>query len=182
MRTRLREPQSGMIVEVRNEAGEPDRQRGHIVEPGHLFEWYWLLHRSSSQLDQPGCLDDATGLFERAGRAGIDKEFGGIFDQISVDGALIADTKRIWPVTELIKAHAARFATTRQPGERDALCDAVEFLFAAYLLPDGGWRERLRRDMTCYDDTLPATTCYHILLGLLEARRALTDGRTSAAR
>jgi mannose-6-phosphate isomerase len=182
MRARLRDPQSGMITEFRNEVGEPDRHRGHIVEPGHHFEWCWLLHLCSSQLDQPACVDDATGLFERAYAFGIDKELGGVFDQASVDGVLIADTKRIWPVTELIKAHAARFKTTAQAVELAALRDAVEFLFTAYLLPDGGWRERLRRDLTCYDDTLPATTCYHILLGLLEARAALIDGLSSVAR
>jgi len=181
MRTRLREPRSGMITEFRNEAGEPDLQRGHIVEPGHLFEWCWLLHLSSSRLDQLACLDDATGLFERGYAAGTDKDFGGVFDQVSVDGELIADTKRIWPLTELVKAHAARFNATRQVNELAALCDAVEFLFTAYLLPDGGWRERLRRDLTCYDDTLPASTCYHLLLALLEARTALTDSLSNAA-
>ena len=181
MRTRLHEPQSGMIIEFRNEAGEPDHERGHIVEPGHLFEWCWLLHLASARLDQPACLQDADGLFERACASGIDKQFGGVFDQVSIDGKLIADTKRIWPVTELIKAHAARYKATRQTRELAALCDAVEFLFRAYLLPDGGWRERLRRDLTCYDDALPATTCYHILLGLREARDALADGISSAA-
>jgi mannose-6-phosphate isomerase len=182
MRTSLREPQSGMIIEFRNEVGEPDSERGHIVEPGHLFEWCWLLHQSGPQLGDATCLMDAAALFERGLAVGIDQEFGGVFDQVSIDGRLVADTKRIWPVTELVKACAARFNATRQARDLARLRDAVEFLFGAYLLPDGGWRERLRRDLACYDDTLPATTCYHLLLGLLEARAALTDGGRNAAR
>src|SRR6185369_8252154 len=107
------------------------------------------------------CLADAASLFERGFSVGIDPDFGGVFDQVAVDGNLLVDTKRIWPVTELIKAHAARCKATRQAAELTQLRGAVELLFTVYLLPDGGWRERLRRDLTCYDDTLPATTCYH---------------------
>src|SRR5262249_16020848 len=147
MRTHLREPQSGMIIEFRNEVGAPDSERGHIVEPGHLFEWCWLLHQAGSQLGDATCFMDAAALFERALAVGLDQELGGVFDQVSVDGTLIAETKRIWPVTELIKACAASFNATRQAGDLARLRDSVEFLFGAYLLSDGGWRERLRRDL-----------------------------------
>jgi mannose-6-phosphate isomerase len=104
-----------------------------------------------------------------------------VLDQVGNDGRVIADTKRIWPLTEYVKARAARFRHAREPAELDAMIAALTLLFDAYLLPDGGWRERLRRDLTCYDDELPATTCYHVVLALLEARTALTlQGETSA--
>jgi mannose/cellobiose epimerase-like protein (N-acyl-D-glucosamine 2-epimerase family) len=172
MRSWLVERQSGTIIEYRDAQGQPDGTLGHVVEPGHQFEWYWLLHQVAPMLDAADRAA-ATRLFDWALTHGVDKEFDGVYDQVSVDGTVIADTKRIWPLTEMIKACAVRFTDTRSAADQAAVRRAVELLFKAYLLPHGGWRERLRRDLSCYDDTLPATTSYHILLGLLEARVAL---------
>jgi mannose/cellobiose epimerase-like protein (N-acyl-D-glucosamine 2-epimerase family) len=181
LRSRLRDSATGTISEFRNERGEPDAGRGHIVEPGHHFEWCWLLHQAANEFEPDQCREDAGRLFEWALAHGVDHRHGGVFDQVGSDGLVIADTKRIWPLTEYIKARAARFADSREAAERDAMMVAVTLLFEAYLLPDGGWRERLRRDLTCYDDELPATTCYHILVALLEARAALTTRAQAAS-
>jgi mannose-6-phosphate isomerase len=181
LRTRLRDPATGTISEFRDERGEPDAARGHIVEPGHHFEWCWLLHQAAEIFEPERCRDDAGQLFAWALAHGIDRRHGGVLDQVGNDGRVIADTKRIWPLTEYVKARAVRFRHGREPAELDAMIAALALLFDAYLLPDGGWRERLRRDLTCYDDELPATTCYHVVLALLEARTALTlQGETSA--
>ncbi len=179
-RTRLIDRESGTISEFRDESGQPDAVRGHIVEPGHHFEWFWLLHRAADVLGLPECRGDAARLFEWAAAHGIDRRHGGVFDQVGTHGRVIADTKRLWPLTEYIKARAVRLVETGSASERAALVAALELLFSAYLLPDGGWRERLRRDLSCYDDELPATSCYHILVALLEARAVLGAPVSSA--
>lgn len=179
LRRRLCDPATGTISEFRDEHGQPDATRGHIVEPGHHFEWCWLLHQAATIFEPEQCLDDAVRLFEWALAHGVDRRYGGVLDQVGTDASVIADTKRIWPLTEYIKARSARFRDSRNKSELDELIAALTLLFDAYLLPDGGWRERLRRDLTCYDDRLPATTCYHILISLLEARDAL-EGPTDA--
>jgi len=174
LRDRLCDPATGTIGEFRDERGKPDAARGHIVEPGHHFEWCWLLHQAAQVFEPEQCRRDARRLFAWALAHGVDRRHGGVLDQVGTDGRVLADTKRIWPLTEYIKARAARFGDSRDPSEVDELIAALTLLFDAYLLPDGGWRERLRRDLTCYDDELPATTCYHVMVALLEARAALT--------
>jgi mannose-6-phosphate isomerase len=96
---------------------------------------------------------------------------------VTGDGEILRDTKRIWPLTEYIKAESVRLntGTEKESGRASkALINALDFLFSHYLLPNGGWRERLTRDLVCYDDRMPATTPYHIYLALIEARRALS--------
>jgi mannose/cellobiose epimerase-like protein (N-acyl-D-glucosamine 2-epimerase family) len=133
-----------------------------------------LLLDAERSLGDAGCGADAARLFDWAVIHGLDRQHGGVFDEVAVDGRLVADTTRIWPLTEYIKARAARFAGSRQPQEVIELRAALDLLFSAYLLGDGGWRERLDRDLTCRDDALPATTCYHLVGSLLDARAALT--------
>jgi mannose-6-phosphate isomerase len=174
LRDRLVDAATGTISEFRDESGAPDAERGHIVEPGHHFEWCWLLHQAAEVFAPERCREDADRLFAWALTHGVDRQYCGVFDQVATDGRVITDTKRIWPLTEYIKARAARYRNRRDPRERDELVAALRLLFEAYLLPDGGWRERLRRDLTCYDDALPATTCYHLLVALTEARAALS--------
>ena len=178
--TRLFDREAGIIREFRDSSGEPDPQRGHIVEPGHHFEWAWLLDRAAAVAYPAMCHDGATRLFDWALAHGIDRHHEGVFDQVAPEGRVIAETKRLWPQAEYIKARAARLRRSADPGERSALLAALDVMFAAYLASGGGWRERLRRDLTCYDDQMPATSCYHILLSLLEARAALS--RAPAAR
>jgi hypothetical protein len=45
----------------------------------------------------------------------------------------------------------------------------VRLLCDKYLHPDGRWTERLHRDMSVADPTLPASSCYHLSFALVEA-------------
>ena len=36
---------TGTLTEFFDRDWKPDHIRGHIVEPGHHFEWVWLIHR-----------------------------------------------------------------------------------------------------------------------------------------
>lgn len=129
---------------------------GRVVEPGHHFEWVWLLHGRG----------EAPGLFEFALRHGVDTD-GGVFDQVDRDGALRKATKRLWPQTERIKAHAAR-------GETAELQSALAYCFGHYVDPArGAWREHLTREGQVFSTALNATSVYHIVLALTEAAKTL---------
>ncbi|MEQ9331311.1 hypothetical protein [Thalassobaculum sp.] len=70
-------------------------------------------------------------------------------------------------------------AATVLPGCVEAFGETPESLIALlcrrYLRPDGRWAERLHRDMTVADASLPASTCYHLSFALTEALRAGGD-------
>jgi mannose-6-phosphate isomerase len=147
------------------------------MEPGHHFEWAWLIGEAGHAVKSNQWAGLADLCFGFGLRFGLDPIHGGVFDAVTGNGEILRDTKRIWPLTEYIKSEAVRLNTT-DPGESEraysALTGALDFLFTHYLLPNGGWRERLTRDLVCYDDRMPATTPYHIYLALIEARRALS--------
>lgn len=157
---------SGSLGEYFDERWERlDSDEGRIVEPGHHFEWIWLLHGRSS----------ARGLFDFASRFGIDGD-GGVFDQVECDGTLLVATKRLWPQTERIKAHAVR-------GEIGPLREALDYCFSRYVDPNHhGWREHLSRDGAPLTPWMNATSVYHIVLALCEAQKALRTAETQALR
>ncbi len=149
----------------------PHPEQGHIVEPGHHYEWVWLLHRYHAQGGTLEVLAAADALFATALRHATDQEHGGIHDQIDRAGRVIAATRRIWPVTEAIKAHLARIEAGRpvpegQPGQ------LIAQLFRDFLRPDrGDWVETCTREGAPTASVLPGSTPYHVFLAAAETVR-----------
>lgn len=161
---------NGAIVEHLTAGLEPHPAMGRFVEPGHQMEWAWLMdwHRRSVGADGPA--EAAADLVANGLRAGWDRRYGGLFDRIDgVDGTILLDTKRLWPILELIKALAV------YPGRvADASLgveEATRFLLHHYLRPGGGWTERLNADLTPADTTMPSSSCYHISMAVAETAR-----------
>jgi mannose/cellobiose epimerase-like protein (N-acyl-D-glucosamine 2-epimerase family) len=145
----------------------PDPQRGHIVEPGHHFEWSWLLERYARRFQRPEARAAADTLFEFGRGHGLDAQFGGVYDEVDRFGRVLNDKKRIWPLTECLKAYAQR------PHLRLELARHVRFLFERYLKDDGRWNEHLDRRLNVVNAAMPGSTSYHLFLGLTEALTAL---------
>ena len=172
-RDHLFDPPTATIGEFFTRDWAPDPHTGHIVEPGHHFEWVWLLHRYTALSGRP--LDPAAGsLFDTAMRHGLDPDCGAIHDQLHRGGAPLLRTRRIWPVAEAIKAHAARLQAglPTAPGQPARLLRQMSdrFLQPARL----GWIETTTADGTPTQTELPGSTPYHLVLAAAELRR-LTD-------
>lgn len=150
---------------------------GRVVEPGHHFEWVWLLHEAARVIGDDGLLARAESLFRFAAAHGVDAEQGGVYDEIDVDGAVLRSSKRLWPQTEYLKALAVR-------GERDALERMLTLCLDRYLDASSGlWREHLERDGRPRSVLINATSLYHIWTGLSASARRLeaNSGGLSAA-
>ncbi len=169
----LFDAKSGTLGEFFDEKGLPHHERGRRIEPGHHFEWYWLLNEGAALWRDARTLRAAEILFRWAERHGVDAEIGGVFDALDRDGGLIKDSKRIWPQAERIKAQALRARANAARDDRARLMTLVQFLFDNYLLADGGWRESLERSLAPNATALPGTSPYHIFLALSEALKAL---------
>lgn len=170
---RLLDGATGTLGEYFDGDWRPDSATGHRIEPGHHFEWCWLLHRFARMFDRPDALTIADALFAHADRHGADRARGGVFDEIDRSGRVLADSKRIWPLTEYIKALAARLAAGGARADRAALDRALGWIFDHYLHADGRWREHLAADLSVTNDQMPGSTSYHIVLALTEAAHAL---------
>lgn len=171
---RLVDSATGALREYFDAAGAPDPREGHRLEPGHHFEWFWLLHRHAEVTGDRRGLTHAASLLARGRQDGLDRERGGVFDETDArTGAVLKDTKRCWPLTECVKAHAVEYRRTRAGADRDALVAQAEALLRLYCAPDGGTVEHLDRALRPLDTSCPASTGYHVMLALLEATRAL---------
>jgi mannose/cellobiose epimerase-like protein (N-acyl-D-glucosamine 2-epimerase family) len=145
----------------------PDAERGHLVEPGHHFEWSWLLGRYARAYQAKEAQATADALFDFARAHGIDPQHGGIYDEVDRAGRVVTDRKRIWPLTECLKAFAQR------PHLKVELETHLRFLMDRYLLPDGRWNEHLDRELNVVNSAMPGSTSYHLFLGIVEALPAL---------
>ena len=167
------DPVSGALREDYDDAWrvQPAPGAGR-VEPGHLFEWAWLLRRyeAASGLDQT---EPVAALLRLALGAGFEPASGRVVDAIGEDGRVRARSSRTWPHTEALKAVCEE--KSRGGGALPAGVSA-ESVIAALLgrlervhLPEtlpGGWMDHVDADDRPLVATLPASTLYHLHFGL----------------
>ena len=143
-----------------------DSETGHLVEPGHHFEWVWLLHQTYAITGRKQDLVLAQQLWHTAAKHGLAAN-GGIVN--SIDGntfSIVDGDKRIWPITEYLKACCVADISESERQER--LNTALEFLETHYFIDRGRWIEYLDANNQSKGFPLPGTTGYHIFLGLAE--------------
>lgn len=150
---------------------------GRVVEPGHQFEWSWLLTRWGRSRGDDWAMQAARRLYA-AGARGVDHARGVAVDQLGPSLRLsdgeAAHTARLWPQTERIKA-ALILAEMAEGASRELLLedaeDALEGL-KLYLRPTGLWADRLDEAGVLRDEPAPASSLYHIMAALEQARAA----------
>jgi mannose-6-phosphate isomerase len=175
---RLFRSEPGILLEYFAEDWSPhaDPAKADVFEPGHHFEWVWLLATYGGQAGE--AVDRwATRLHDTACRYGIDGD-GLIFDEVGADFVARKRSHRIWPHTEAIKAAVARHAGG-DPRALDLAGGMASVLMDRFLGRPfaGGWVDHLSEAGEPLVDYVPASTLYHIFLAAAEARRCLEDQR-----
>jgi mannose-6-phosphate isomerase len=129
---------------------------GDSVEPGHLFEWAWLLERWS-RLGGGAAAHDAAVMLFRSGAKSVDAGRNAAMDE--TDRALKPRraTARLWPQTEWLKAACL----LGDPADVEA---AAAALWRYLETPKVGlWRDKMREDGTFVEEPAPASSLYHII-------------------
>jgi mannose/cellobiose epimerase-like protein (N-acyl-D-glucosamine 2-epimerase family) len=156
---------------------KPHPEKGHIVEPGHYYEWIWLLKKHAEQQGDKHFYNKLCFIMlDWANTHGWDNEFGGIYDEVGIDGTVISETKRIWPYTEALKANALMLIKDRpdnNKARKERIARMVDIFKNKYIDQRGFWTERLNRDLTPLTDYMPGTTPYHVYFGIMETRDIL---------
>jgi mannose-1-phosphate guanylyltransferase/mannose-6-phosphate isomerase len=145
---------------------------GTIVEPGHQFEWAWLLYRWARLTGSSAATDVANRLFEIGAVHGLDRTRQVAINALDDSFAPFDSSARLWPQTEWIKA-ALLAAESSSAGRERLLSQAVDGITAlkTYLLPNGTWRDRLKPDGVFVDEPAPASSLYHIIGAMAEVAR-----------
>lgn len=138
-----------------------------VIEPGHQFEWVWLLHTYAkrTQTEPPEAINT---LYEFACNT-LDKE-GRAMMEVRRDGTPVDSSRRTWSQTEALKAHLAH----AERGDGIAAARAImsfDVLMDEYLTPEGGWIDHYDSDGQVIAKDMPASTGYHVALAFEELIR-----------
>jgi mannose-1-phosphate guanylyltransferase / mannose-6-phosphate isomerase len=182
--TRFIDGETGLLREFFTQDWSPAAGTdGSLVEPGHQFEWAWLLARHARARNDRRSLDAALRLFD-GGLKGIDPKRGVAIDAMNIDGSVRNARARLWPQTEWLKASLI-LATMTDDGRRDqCLTQAARAQRAVwrYLTPPGLWRDKMLENGRFIDEPAPASSLYHIMAAFVQVRTALTVLRPELAR
>jgi mannose/cellobiose epimerase-like protein (N-acyl-D-glucosamine 2-epimerase family) len=184
--TRFRTGPHGFVCEYFTADWRPvPGHDGGRHEPGHQFEWIWILlryARLAGDRDLPARVAD---LLSATIQHGIDRAPGQLaatFDEIDPSGAPLVTTKRLWPQTETVKAFVAAYEVFGDEAHLARAQDTIRMMLATYL-PGGQplFREHLDRSgRASVVDFVPTSSLYHLFLSLAEYLRIRTQAQATS--
>jgi len=144
---------------------------GRQVEPGHQFEWAWLMARWSRLTGSAPAAAAARRLFD-CGALGVDGVRSVAIDELDELDGVRSARARLWPQTEYLKASlmlAAREPDAARRGDYlTHAARAAEGLWGYLDVPVKGlWRDKRLDDGRYIDEPAPASSLYHILGGVI---------------
>jgi mannose/cellobiose epimerase-like protein (N-acyl-D-glucosamine 2-epimerase family) len=163
----------------------PKTELANIVEPGHMFEWVWLL-RWYQELTNASVDEYCNSLYKKALLIGFDANSELIYDEVKVNGTPIKLTKRLWPHTEFIKASIAQAKSNKNASDfyEDQASKGISSLFEYYfdkqstcldandkddIQFNGRYVDQLDEYNHVCADQAPASTLYHIAMAAIVA-------------
>lgn len=169
------EHDDGWVKERTDGRGAP---LDHAFEPGHSFEWVWLLgwHAKLTGTPVPPfqrmLYDRAVPTLDSAGLACM---------KVGLDGDKVDPSCRLWSQTEALKAHLAMTRSADTSTAAAALDAAVagcqrikhDWLDAADAA--GGWLDHFDASGRLLAKDMPASSGYHIVSAIAELRRTAED-------
>ncbi len=167
------DPISGGLREFFNFDWTPfDGEQGRIMEPGHQFEWSWLLVHWGKSRSCFEALAKARRLYQIGRTYGVDPKRQVAIMTLHDDFSVFNPLARLWGQTEWLKA-AIALAEISIGCERDAYL--ADILLATKALeryfedvPTGLWKDKLDEMYTFKDEPAPASSLYHIVCAILE--------------
>ncbi|MDB5432664.1 MAG: family epimerase/isomerase [Caulobacter sp.] len=148
--------------------------QGRIAEPGHQFEWGWLLLRWSRLTGRRDAQDAALRMIAIGEGPGVDRERGVAINQLLTDMSVHDPVARLWPQTERIKAGALSAEITGNEAGWTLAADAGRGLLKYFETPVRGlWWDRYNPDGTFTNEPAPASSFYHIVCAIHELDRAI---------
>lgn len=147
------DPASGAMIENFN--SDWSRQDADLIEPGHCFEWAYLLGEAQ-RLTGRDSASWRRRLIDYAENHGIQSGFA-----LDAVGA-VSPSFRLWPQLERIRA----LCHTPRPGAD--IPAILEGIIDRYLQPGPsyGWIDRLGPDLLPAATNVPASMVYHLMTAL----------------
>lgn len=172
-RTQFIDAKSGGLREFFNHDWSPmPGDMGRIMEPGHQFEWCWLLIRWGRLRNETSVFKEARRLYDIGRTHGIDEERQVAVMALNDDFTVRDPLARLWGQTEWIKAALALADITPGPEGRRYLADVPLATGALWTYlnpaPKGLWVDKYHSDGSFTVEPVPASSLYHIVCAISE--------------
>lgn len=159
------DPDGLFLREVFDESWRPAAgDDGRFIEPGHQFEWAWLLMTWARLRPGRDVSAVIAGLM-RAGERGVDPGRGVAVDALWDDLSVRDERARLWPQTERLRASIACLGRDGGAGDSRPEQAAVESAAALWRYLEtpvpGLWRDKQTADGAFVDEPSPASSLYH---------------------
>lgn len=144
---------------------------GRITEPGHQFEWAWILNACRKLLGME-LAPQIRALAQFAEQNGVDPATGITFNTVRDDGVPIDRASRTWPNTERIKAAIALHELDGVDPSA-VIAGSGRVLFERFLSQNtpGTWIDLVDANGKPVPGNAPASSLYHVLLAFAEVLR-----------
>lgn len=164
-RTIFIDPVTGRLGEVLDKTWKLEGgEGGGRVEPGHQFEWAWLLARHARLRGDEAGVEVARRLYA-SGCEGVSMRHDVAVDALNSDGSVRTNQARLWPQSEWLRAALIMAEEAEGASRAIYLNDASVALRALwlYLTPDGLWRDKKLQSGSFVEEAVPASSLYHIV-------------------
>jgi mannose-6-phosphate isomerase len=159
---RLINPVTGVLYEFFDGSWGPlPGKQGLVVEPGHQFEWGWLLDRWGRARGRDDALRTARRLIEVGLAHGICPHRRVAVNQLDEHFTVTDAQAKVWPQTEWVKAY---HALHREAPADEGLHQALGALDRFLRHPRRGlWHEVMKADGRFEPQLCRASSFYHIV-------------------
>lgn len=185
--SRFLHPETGALLELFDGDWNPLSEGVQAaVEPGHQFEWAWLLARWGRLAGRDDAIAAARRLVDIGEIHGVDPGRGLAVNELNLTLNVRDARARLWPQTERIKAHLA-VASLGEGDRRVAIARAAAAAAALRRYFDhpvpGAWWEHLGTSGEPIVEQSRASSLYHIVCAIEELRifLACNNARNEAA-
>lgn len=142
---------------------------GRLIEPGHQYEWAWLLLRYGGAEDRTAAA--AERLIDIGERHGVRN---GVAVNALLDDMTVHDAQaRLWPQTERLKALALLARRSGEARDWRLAGEAAQALRRYLSAGRGLWFDRRMPDGEFIREPSPASSFYHIVCAIGELADAL---------
>jgi mannose-6-phosphate isomerase len=174
--TKMVDSKTGLLAEYFTKDWQPLREDGKFIfEPGHQFEWSWLMGRYQKLTGK-----DLRNLRQQLylttqNVRGIDPVLKSVYDQMWSDLTPKLRSSRFWPNCERIKA-ASQLAIEASPSARGpfarAADEALETLMTYFRTKTPGlWYDVADSEGKFHEQPAKASSLYHIIGAISEHAR-----------
>ncbi len=174
---RLIDPATGAVREFLGpDLGPLAGPEGTRREPGHQFEWAWLLRKHAGLRGTGDGLQAASRMERFAQARGLQEQgplAGAPLAAVDAAGAVLDDRHLLWPLTEAGKVHAAR-AGAGDPASAQCARAIAASIFGRFFSPDGApfWAMALDRAARPLGEPGLTRLLYHVAIFVTEGARA----------